>query len=371
MQPWLLARWGWCCGALLVPTIAAGAGLPEQGATDWMASANTSERSLSEFIGQQALIEGPPVTLEFFYGTTCVNCLLFLQNALAPLVKAQLPGGAVRLSLLPWVKGDYSEGQCTASDECFYALAPLCVLQYLLPQQPAPVDAPGVSRAVRFILCDQFHRMSAGPERARAAHEGSVRACAAEAGLPWDGPQGLARCARGPGAFAVLRSAAYASSIAAADRVISRGPDITEPFLLLNGDELRCLGDPVRVECTEVWSLERGYVPFAAHGNLLYIVCSKLDHPPEACRSVHGSAAPVTVRPTPACEDCSEVLDFRWQPQRQAWWASWTTASVLVSALTFPLLLATAAWRLTRAPNSQWAAAAEGWRAACTEVECL
>lgn len=290
----------------------------------------------------------PAVSIEFYYGTTCMNCLVFMHQALLPLVQAQLPGSGVQLTLLPWVREYGSLDECLASDDCYFALAPLCVFEATIPQQPSPIDAPGLHTAVEFAVCDHTSRIAAGPDGARVMHEDSIRECAAKAGLPWDGPNGLAACTLGPRAWNILQSSNYRSKMAAADRVFAQGPDLIAPFLLLNGDELRCQGSSVGVECTQVWSTSRGLETFAMHGDLLSVACSKLQPEPAVCHGARRSRGPVLVGPTPACENCMQTGAFQWHMSHGHELSLWhQTSAGAAIALALGGLCGLIAWRLT------------------------
>eukprot|EP00421_Protoceratium_reticulatum_P035839 CAMPEP_0168482894 /NCGR_PEP_ID=MMETSP0228-20121227/65276_1 /TAXON_ID=133427 /ORGANISM="Protoceratium reticulatum, Strain CCCM 535 (=CCMP 1889)" /LENGTH=438 /DNA_ID=CAMNT_0008499335 /DNA_START=25 /DNA_END=1342 /DNA_ORIENTATION=+ len=268
------------------------------------------------------------VTVQMYYGPACTNCLHFLEHAIRPLLDAGLPGDRVKVSVLPFVKIEENvpvaqnlwDQFCRSTDSCFYALAPLCALEASVPAA-APADSPELSRGVSFAQCNQARRLASHPstsmevsDEMRSAEDSESRACAAQAGMPYDGPQGVKACADGPKSLSLIHSPGYTGRVIAAERTLKLSGKQMMPYVFLNGDVLRCDGGEAGVRCGGIWSQAGGDRVLTHPGTLLHVVCSRLNPRPDACRGV--SATPAKVGPTPFCENCNEVRSFHWDAER-------------------------------------------------------
>lgn len=257
-----------------------------------------------------------PTTVEVYYSTSCPNCLQLIQDGALPLLEAQLPSDQVRATLLPW-KGDRPS----------IAAAHMCALR-------GEAGAGGVGSApvpgARFVACDLVNLIVPdAPDRT----EETARSCAAQAGLAWDGAEGLQACFDGGAGVDLLMSAGYAEQIADAD---SRIPVTSRtPFVFLDGALLSCPGS---AHCDRVWSAEQAdWVPLERPGSLLDVVCDRLGPSVPAGCGQAGSAAqgPAASQSLDqGCENCAETGRFRWSPagRRQAVLLPCTAALALAGA---------------------------------------
>lgn len=234
---------------------------------------------------------------------TCTRCMFWIREAFVPLVEAGFPGDQVKLTVVPWPGEDAvdkvnANGLFEGGDE--NTAVQVCAMRNALAQ-PAPIDSPAMVAAVKFIACDDTQRMGgAGLER--------VKACAAEAGLPLDGPEGVGECEDPEVGLALMRQAEYSKLV-----LDAKGqPYTSAPHVFLNGEVLNC---PNHEYCESTGG-ERvagevglsGATPLPRPGTLQEITCALIDDPkPAVCdglEPVDDAAGPYTGPTTTACENC-------------------------------------------------------------------
>jgi len=272
----------------------------------------------------------PQASIEVYYKTNCPHCLEFLRESVIPLVKAQLPGDRVKITVLPYLESGKPSGlvECLSRPDCSAVLPPLCGLKGSLPP-PSPADSPALVNGVRFAVCDLAQTAGGLVHDAN-----SIRFCSGQAGIAWaemeaclGGPQALG----GAEAFGMLMTPDdYATSIrAAVQRFRDAGyrTKIGMPWVFLNGRRLACTGSVCTAFRTPV-----GDEPLKQPGSLLYLACSKLDPKPSVCARETSAArtGPQTVKPTPQCENCAAFGSYHGPTESQHQMPAWTWQALSV-----------------------------------------
>mmetsp|Transcript_121913 Transcript_121913/g.356282 ORF Transcript_121913/g.356282 Transcript_121913/m.356282 type:complete len:270 (-) Transcript_121913:122-931(-) len=207
--------------------------------------------------------------------------------------------------MLPWYTGKFlPNGLYNADKGSYYdqlTFPHLCALKPTMPQ-PSPVNAPNFVNAAKFISCDMGYVQSANGHT-----EGTMRSCAEQSGLALEP---LELCMHTDEGYNIMRGSEYSAKIhSVLDRTIE-----SAPYLFVNGEMLVCPGFNY---CTATWVPQAdgqyGNKPLPQHGSFLTVVCSMLNPAPAACRAALSGAQPKAVKPTPACENCAEVLPSRWR----------------------------------------------------------
>lgn len=280
-----------------------------------------------------------PVLLEIYYKTNCPHCNVFIHSQLVPLVEAQLPGSSLQVKLLPMLESGKpaSKNECLADRACADVLAPICGLSDVFPL-PAAGDDVELLRSLHFVACDLSHTAGGLPGHNTA----TVQACAAQAGLQWGGSAGMEECLSGDKCFQDLVTPEYYSDhiLRAVKRLQAAGfPDhVAMPWVFLDGDMLACSG-----EGCFGYRRPSGEEPLAHPGTLLELVCSRLTHMPEVCQ-VHASSLvskhSTTLQPAAECENCAEMVSFRWSEHPVVASASlYLVGAGVVAAITIASLL--------------------------------
>lgn len=130
------------------------------------------------------------VTVEFFYSVTCPHCHDFLRGPMLPQLIDSLPGGEVVVNIMPLVPSHSTADTCKADPTCALAVAPLCVLKQT-GTGPQKADSANLRGLLKFLACDIEDTFAGVRDQAK------TKACAVKAGIDWEGPQGLHRCAFG------------------------------------------------------------------------------------------------------------------------------------------------------------------------------
>lgn len=257
----------------------------------------------------------PHVSVEFYYLTTCPHCLALIQQAMAPIVEARLPGNLVQLTVLPVLKGMASPQECMVTGACHLAFLPLCVLQKTMPQ-PSSADSEDLRRAVRFMACDMNLKTMRPEEHPKLAQE-----CVLKAGFEWET---IHACATSSKVFDIMYSEAYARPVVSAMRRLKaknfrRPPSM--PWIFLDGELMTC-----SIKGCVSAQMSRSRHAQSHPGSLLSLICDKLAPPqPEACRELlrskatdkadalvprlGGKAARSQAR---NCVNCAEVNIIQW-----------------------------------------------------------
>jgi len=194
---------------------------------------------------------------------------------------------------------------------------------------------------MQFIVCNLGRTAGGGGLGAATTKD-----CATQAGLAWDGDEGLATCASGPEDFSILMDPVnYADNILAAVQRFKDGGyslHVGVPWIFVNDDFLGCTG----AACTVVRT-PSGNQPLPELGSFLFLVCSKLDPRPVACAGV-GPGAPTaaTAQPTPACENCASLGSYSWSAPRTSAAPALVLAAAVLAALT--CIAMRAVWQLGR-----------------------
>lgn len=244
---------------------------------------------LSHLLQENAAPAGPAgntVTIDFYYGALCENCLNYLRMALIPLLEAGLPGDRVKLSVLPYIKIEdkipveisFWDTYCRASDVCYYSLAPICALKVAVPAA-VPVDSPELAKAVRFAECNQAKRLASHPNshldvtpEMQQTQDTESRDCAAQVGVPYDGPGGIKACADGPESLQLVHSPGFTNRIVQYQHTLEGSGKQMMPYVFMNGDVLRCDGDAGGIECTGIWTPAGGDKLMQNRGSLAHVV---------------------------------------------------------------------------------------------------
>mmetsp|Transcript_32236 Transcript_32236/g.74742 ORF Transcript_32236/g.74742 Transcript_32236/m.74742 type:complete len:281 (+) Transcript_32236:157-999(+) len=226
-----------------------------------------------------------------------------IETAMLPLLSAGLTGDQLEITMMPWYTGKFlPNGLYDAQKSSYYdtlTFPHLCALQDTMPQ-PVQVDSPALVRGAKFVACDMGHIQSPGGHS-----EATTQACAQQAGLDLASFQ---TCINSDGGYLLMRGRDFANKIhSVLDRTIDHAP-----YMFLNGEMLECPGFNF---CASTWvplgaTGTYGHKPLPKAGGLLDIVCSLSQPVPAACAS--SGVQPAAVQPTPACENCAEVLPSGW-----------------------------------------------------------
>ncbi|CAK0822580.1 unnamed protein product [Prorocentrum cordatum] len=259
-------------------------------------------------LASDAAAGAQPVVFEFYYGLGCENCEYFMTHMGKNLLEAGLPGDQVQVTLLPVLGGRGSAPE----------LAHLCALRSGV-EAPFPVDSPELASAAKFVACDL------GNIQRDQASEAAAKACAAEAGVDWDG---LAACVNGDEGVGILQSAAFAAKM---QSIRTRPHSDSEPYLFFNDAGLDC-GTPYPTSCWATYGPDGSQRKLPAEGSLAYVACSALPGPlPAACSAPSAAGvAPAAAAgaghtagleggsTTVACQNCNEVGSFNWLDEHRA-----------------------------------------------------
>mmetsp|Transcript_74394 Transcript_74394/g.197620 ORF Transcript_74394/g.197620 Transcript_74394/m.197620 type:complete len:293 (-) Transcript_74394:50-928(-) len=234
---------------------------------------------------------------------------MVIDQALVPLLNSGLTGDQLEVIMMPWYTGKFlPSGLYNADKGSYYdqlTFPHLCALKPTLPQ-PAAANAPGLVSAAKFISCDMGYIQSASGRT-----EETMQSCAAQSGLAMEPFQ---TCKRSDEGYNIMRGADFAAKIhSVLDRTIEAAP-----YVFVNGDMLECPGYSY---CSSTWvpmtDGKYGHKPLPRPGDFLTVVCSAMDPAPAACAAVLSGAHPQAVKPTPACENCEEVLPSGWLVEQE------------------------------------------------------
>jgi hypothetical protein len=263
------------------------------------------------------------VVFEIFPSPTCSMCHAVLQEGFLPLLQADLPGDQVQAIVVPWPCAETVE---RLSPDGIYKASPddpydkvtspqVCALRSNLGQ-PVPINSPALLGAVKYMLCD-FPASSS---------RDNIRGCAAQAGLPYEGPDGLQICKNPNVGYDLMRGAAYSQKVA----TMRERPDTLAPHLFVNGEPLICSAPTY---CDSIMTAQGQQRMLRQPGTLKDVACSLLDPPPPACQAVGGPAPAAPPPTTTFCENCWEVGAFRWSTEQQTQHATFATAFLIGGSL--------------------------------------
>lgn len=247
---------------------------------------------------------GAPVRFEVYPSPTCGQCWATIHYAFLPLLEAGLPGSMVELLVVPWPCAETTErlddnGLYNASATDPYdqiTSAQVCVLQHA--QRPMPIDSHTLFNAVKFIDCDYHAIKAQDPQR--------VRKCAARAGLPYAGNEGLRRCENATVGYTLMHGPNYSRHVSA----MKGRPYTPAPHVFLNGEPLICSSP----NSCEAVATPNGSRALRVNGSLKDIACSMLHPVPSACKASHSApASSASTITTTFCENCWEAGKFRWR----------------------------------------------------------
>lgn len=257
----------------------------------------------------------PPkkVVVGYFYSTQCPHCAAFLMNAMDQFIEARLSSDKVLLDITPLVPSQLPPAACASDSVCWNAIAPLCALNMTGGFVPRAADDPMTLRLGRFLVCDIANTyISPGPRS-----KGKVEDCANKAGIPWDGPLGLERCAFPPShdgdneqsleevtrstpGLSLLEFAKMKQQFAMMQfQQQGFAQDTGIPWVFVDGHPLDC----TETTCHALFKPAGDSVweePLAHPGSLLSVVCGRLQHVleqdemPDACPAEASDAVDVT-----------------------------------------------------------------------------
>jgi len=268
------------------------------------------------------------VKLEIFYKVQCSHCLAFFQNAVLPLLWAELPADRVDIRVLPWVPNITDETACMGDMNCYYARDHMCALETTY-EQLVSVASPELASNAQFVYCDLSNVVNGDAPQMIV---NKLAMCAARANLSWEGSE-LQSCTQSGRGWSLLQSDTYQNTKNWAKNLLDQLPKHMAPFILLNGQYLVCDGPQWCSSLKTAYSSEELPLP----GTLLRVVCSQLFPVPAACGDVllHDpnarKVAPATVHGggAGACENCAEVGSYHW---RSSGAASGKVPTILVGA---------------------------------------